>query len=125
MVNFFAVGLGGFVGASLRYFMGALPVFANISFPVATLLINFIGAFIIGFVALSAVHFDTLHPAVILFFKTGLCGGFTTFSTFSLETMELISDGRLASALAYALLSVALCLCAIYIGRYVFLLLFS
>ncbi len=125
MVEFFAVGAGGFIGASLRYFMGSLPLFAQVSFPVATLLINFIGAFVIGFVALSAIHFDSLHPAVVLFFKTGLCGGFTTFSTFSLETMELISSGRFSSALIYALLSVALCLCAIYLGRSMFLFLFA
>ena len=74
MFNFFAVGMGGFIGASLRYFMSSLPVFTQINFPAATLLINFLGAFIIGLVAVSAIHFEGLHPAVVLFFKTGLCG---------------------------------------------------
>lgn len=58
--------------------MSSLPVFTQINFPAATLLINFLGAFIIGLVAVSAIHFEGLHPAVVLFFKTGLCGGFTT-----------------------------------------------
>ena len=125
MFNFFAVGMGGFIGASLRYFMSSLPVFTQINFPAATLLINFLGAFIIGLVAVSAIHFEGLHPAVVLFFKTGLCGGFTTFSTFSLETMELVAKGRIFTAAVYSMASVALCLCAIYLGKMVFTALFS
>ena len=125
MFNFFAVGMGGFIGASLRYFMSSLPVFSQISFPAATLLINFLGAFIIGLVAVSAIHFEGLHPAVVLFFKTGLGGGFTTFSPFSLETMELIAGGRIFAAALYAIASIALCLCAIYLGRTIFMMIFS
>ena len=125
MLDFLAVGMGGFLGASMRYAINFIPFFSFINFPAATLLINFSGAFMIGMITAWSEHFKDAGPISILFLKTGLCGGFTTFSTFSLETMELRGNGRIAAGISYAALSVVLCLLAIYVSRPVFYIIFS
>ena len=85
MIKYLCVGLGGAVGAMLRYLIGLVPVGASNGFPIKTLLINILGAFVIGVLAvLGEKH--SLPPLLVLTLKTGVCGGFTTFSTFSLET---------------------------------------
>ena len=85
-MNCLAVGLGGFVGAVCRYLLGLIPLRNGHGFPVTTMIVNVLGAFAIGcIVGLVAKHTD-LDPRVVLFLKTGICGGFTTFSTFALET---------------------------------------
>lgn len=112
MIPCICVGLGGFVGASLRYLCGLLP-FAG-GFPLITLLINLTGSFCIGLIA--AISGQWLSPNLTLFLKTGLCGGFTTFSTFSLETFQLIDGGKTPVAIAYGVLSVCLCLLGVFLG---------
>ncbi|MEG1641895.1 MAG: fluoride efflux transporter CrcB [Synergistaceae bacterium] len=123
-MEFLAVGLGGFIGASLRYAMSIIPFFSLINFPVATLAINFLGAFLIGLITVTTLHFESIQPYAILFMKTGLCGGFTTFSTFSLEIMDLLANGRIFTGIFYATLSVVICVFAIYISRLVFQVIF-
>ena len=118
-MEFLMVGAGGFAGAALRHAMGMIPLFSFFNFPVATLVINFLGAFLIGLVTMAAIHFDP-HRYIILFLKTGLCGGFTTFSTFSLETIDLINAGRPVAGILYAVLSVVICVLAIYLSRLLF-----
>lgn len=108
------VGLGGGLGAVARYLLSLVPVSPD--FPLATLLTNFLGAVVIGGVASLAGSLPMAHNAV-LFLKTGLCGGFTTFSTFSLETVTLLDERRYAAGCGYALLSVGLCLCGVLLGR--------
>lgn len=115
MIECLAVGMGGFIGASLRYIMG-LIVIKDSSFPLMTMMINIIGAFLIGIIAALASKYN-LDSRWVLFFKTGICGGFTTFSTFSLESMNLISDGKLAIAMAYIFLSIILCLLFVWLGN--------
>ena len=79
MIKCLCVGLGGAVGAMLRYLIGLVPVGASNGFPVKTLLINILGAFVIGVLAvLGDKH--SLPPLLVLTLKTGVCGGFTTFS---------------------------------------------
>lgn len=114
MVECLAVGAGGFIGAMLRYLMG-LITFEKSSFPIMTLIINIIGAFMIGIVVALASKYH-LDSRLVLFLKAGVCGGFTTFSTFSLESMTLLSDGRYLMATGYILLSVSLCLLFVYLG---------
>lgn len=115
MIECLAVGMGGFIGASLRYIMGFI-VIKDSTFPLMTMLINIIGAFLIGIIAAIASKYN-LDSRWVLFLKTGICGGFTTFSTFSLESMNLISDGKLAIAMMYIFLSIILCLLFVWLGN--------
>lgn len=114
-MNFLAVAFGGAIGAAGRYAISLMPVKAE--FPVLTLLTNVLGAILIGFIAgVAAGNADTSENAV-LFWKTGVCGGFTTFSTFSLETLRLLEGGQTGAGLLYAGASVVLCVAGVYIGE--------
>ena len=115
--NCFAVGAGGFVGAVFRYLVGFIPQLQRGAFPLATLLINVAGAVLIGAVAEKAGSVSGMNPTLLLFLKVGVCGGFTTFSTFSLEGVGLLESGRTGLFFLYALLSVALCLGGVLLGR--------
>ena len=107
MLECLIVGAGGALGAILRHLVGMVPLTPENGFPVKTFLINVIGSFIIGLVAALAAKY-TLNPRLVLFLKVGICGGFTTFSTFSLETSELIRSGAYTAAVLYVLLSAGL-----------------
>ena len=117
MIQILSVGAGGFIGAVLRFFMGKLPLKEMTIFPVNTLLINLIGAFAIGLVAAAGSRYGAENSNLVLFLKVGLCGGFTTFSTFSLEGLALIQEGDFLIFMAYAVSSVALCLLAVWLGH--------
>ena len=84
-MGFLAVALGGAIGAMGRYAISLIP--AKTAFPILTLITNFLGAVLIGFIVGLVSKRDDLSPSVVLFWKTGVCGGFTTFSTFSLVRM--------------------------------------
>ena len=117
MIQILSVGAGGFMGAVLRFLMGKLPLKEMTIFPVNTLLINLIGAFVIGIAAAIGARQGIENSGIMLFLRVGLCGGFTTFSTFSLEGLALIQEGHLFMFFAYAVLSVALCLLAVWLGH--------
>ena len=105
MMGLLCVGAGGALGAMGRYGLGLIPLGSEL--PLMTLLINFLGSVAIGaIVETSELAAGALSREAVLFLKVGLCGGFTTFSTFSLETLELIEGGQYAIAGAYALVSV-------------------
>ena len=114
--NCIAVGCGGALGSVCRYLLGFLPV-PHEGFPFVTLGVNILGAFLIGLVIAFAGKHGSADPRWILFLQVGFCGGFTTFSTFSNETFLLIQNGKILSAAVYILLSVALCVCAVWGGR--------
>ena len=114
MSRFLWVALGGALVAVLRYAVSLIPVRGG--FPVLTLLTNLLGALLIGFIA-GAAEISAPSPGLILFAKTGLCGGFTTFSTFSLESYTLIKAGQKGTAVLYIALSVGLCLLGIWLGH--------
>lgn len=116
-MEFICAAAGGFFGAGGRYLASALPLWKNAAFPWGTLLINLAGAALIGFLAGIGERRPDISPGWITFWKTGVCGGFTTFSTFSLETLTLLEKGRLPLALAYAAGSVALCVLGVWAGR--------
>lgn len=106
MLNCLVVALGGGIGACLRYLIGLLPLKEPFTFPVKTLFINILGCFVIGLIASLAAKTTSLSPRTVLFIKTGLCGGFTTFSTFALETETLLKTGHIGLAILYVALSV-------------------
>ena len=101
------VGIGGFIGSVCRYLIGLIPLSPSNGFPVKTLVINVAGAFAIGLIAATAAKNADISPRIVLLLKTGICGGFTTFSTFALEISDLIRGGSWAAAAAYILLSPA------------------
>ena len=106
MLNCLVVALGGGIGACLRYLIGLIPLKEPFTFPVKTLFINLLGCFVIGLIAAIVAKTTSLSPRTVLFIKTGLCGGFTTFSTFALETETLIKTGHIGIAILYVALSV-------------------
>ncbi|MEM6373148.1 MAG: fluoride efflux transporter CrcB [Pseudomonadota bacterium] len=110
------VALGGAIGASLRWLTGVavLRALGPTDFPLAILSVNVIGSFLMGVFVVAATHkgLTQLSPFVM----TGLLGGFTTFSAFSLETMTLIERGAVGQASLYVLLSVGLSVGALAIG---------
>lgn len=114
MENLLFVALGGALGASARYGLSLLP--AKGDFPVMTLLTNLLGALLIGFVVGLAGQ-NGWSQGRLLFWKTGVCGGFTTFSTFSLESLNLLQKGKAGPAGLYILLSVAGCLAGVALGQ--------
>ena len=118
MVNCIIVGMGGFFGAIARYLIGLIPINPQSGFPIKTLLINIVGAFLIGFVVAIGVKKDW-SPQWILFLKVGICGGFTTFSSFALETNQLLERGEVWWAMLYVVLSVIGAMAAVYISQYV------
>ncbi len=113
------VALGGAVGSVGRYGTSNLVErFLGADFPWATLIENVLGAFIVGaFVALATVEQRGLaNPNLRLLVVVGFCGGFTTFSAFSLQTVHLIRDGQLMAAAGNIVASVAFCLIAVWFG---------
>ena len=100
-----------------RYAVGLIPALQRGAFPLHTLLINLGGAILIGMAAASAQRWTNLSPTLLLFWRVGICGGFTTFSTFSLESLTLLEHGRTGLFALYALLSVALCLVGVWLGK--------
>ena len=106
MLNCLVVALGGGIGACLRYLIGLIPLKEPFIFPVKTLVINLLGCFVIGLVASLALKNSSLSSKLVLFIKTGFCGGFTTFSTFAFETETLIKTGQSGLAVLYVALSV-------------------
>ncbi|MCM1284895.1 MAG: fluoride efflux transporter CrcB [Acetobacter sp.] len=113
MLNCVLVGFGGFIGAVLRYLVSLIPIKNPVSFPVNTFIINIAGAFAIGCIAFAVSKNENIDPKLLLFLKVGICGGFTTFSTFSLETAELLNGGSVVSAVVYVLASVVLSVLAV------------
>ena len=97
-----AVGIGGAIGASLRFFLGQIIIY-KAGFPLATLIANYIGCFMLSYLMSGKLLKDS--PNIKLALTTGLLGSFTTFSTFSSETISLISDHLYGTAFLYVVLS--------------------
>lgn len=117
MLDCIVIGLGGFTGSVLRYLAGKIPHGNPAGFPINTLLINVLGSFVIGLAAAFAAKHSGLNPRLVLFIKVGLCGGFTTFSSFSLETFNLLRSGSYGTAVTYAILSAALGVLAVVLAH--------
>ncbi|MFM7773793.1 MAG: fluoride efflux transporter CrcB [Candidatus Kapaibacterium sp.] len=110
------IGLGGSLGSIARALCTSLsPAPSPGSFPIATLVVNVVGCLIIGSVYGSLAQ-TKLSSSAVAFLTTGFCGGFTTFSAFSMETVTLLRDGHTTMAMLYGVLSVALGIVATGIG---------
>ena len=112
--NILLVGLGGGIGSMLRY--GASLLFSSRYFPYTTLAVNIIGSLMIGLVLGMSFKSEYFLTNWKLFLATGICGGFTTFSAFSAENMELLQQGRYSLAIIYIVLSVILGIAAAALG---------
>lgn len=110
-----AVGIGGFFGSVLRYLIGLIEIQENSIFPINTLIVNMIGTLLISLIAFYITKNVDYNENMILFLKVGLCGGFTTFSTFALETGELIRNGNTVIAFSYVIISVILGITIIFL----------
>jgi CrcB protein len=113
MTAYLAVAGGGALGAVLRFMVSRALTSPQTTFPVATLLINIVGSFALG---LLLRGFPMADPALRLALTVGVCGGFTTFSTFSAELMVMIEQQAWGRAVAYGLASIAGGLVATIIG---------
>ncbi len=112
MERYFLVGLGSALGGMARYW---LTMAGNVwwgSFPWGTLVINILGSAVIG----AVMGMTSLPPNLRLFLMTGICGGFTTFSAFSLQTLEMLERGSWPQAAAYGAASVGLCVAGCWLG---------
>lgn len=120
MTTILAIAGGGALGSVLRYLIGRLVQgAAHTGFPSGTLVVNVAGCLAVG--ALSR-HFlnNEIHPVLRAALIVGFCGGFTTFSTFSLETIGLLSGGAAGKAMVYVAASLILCLAATAMGFYLY-----
>lgn len=117
--DFVAIGMGGALGAVARYALGLLGIRHRSGFPIMTLMINIVGALVIGLIAAWVGKHAKLDGRLVLFLKVGLCGGFTTFSSFALETFGLVQAGSASVGLVYAVLSVILCVLACAIPQFI------
>lgn len=113
MANALAVALGGAAGALLRYLVGLS--LNRESFPWGTLLVNLLGSLLIGLFVALAVRQKWAEPWQ-LFAVTGVLGGFTTFSAFSIENLRMVQEGRIGMALAYGLGSIIAGLALAWVG---------
>ncbi|MFD1251922.1 MULTISPECIES: fluoride efflux transporter CrcB [Devosia] len=118
MMAFALVGIGGAIGAMGRYGLSQLiGRLLPMSFPLATLLVNILGSLAMGvFVGLMARLLPAWQAEARLFVAVGILGGFTTFSSFSLDTIVLMERGALIEAGLYVVLSVVVCLAGLYLG---------
>ena len=110
--------IGGFIGSVFRYLIGLSPVLRQGALPLQTLLVNVVGAIFIGMILKWTQSGVVVNEQLTLFLRIGICGGFTTFSTFSQETAAMIQEGRWLPAFSYALLSVGLCVLGVFLGQW-------
>ncbi|MGL4450856.1 MAG: fluoride efflux transporter CrcB [Sarcina sp.] len=116
----FVVGCGGFIGASLRYLISLWATKGmGPGFPFGTLIVNILGAIIIGFVTEMSLRTTVVSPTMKTFITTGMMGGLTTFSTFSLETMTIFSHGNVGLGSLNIILNLGLSLVGVVIGQFI------
>jgi CrcB protein len=120
MATYLWVAAGSALGGMARFWLAtAVAAVMGPAFPWGTLLINTVGSAVIGlFSALTgSAGRLSVPPEIRIFVMVGLCGGFTTFSSFSLQTLELVQAGEVLRAGAYVLASVLLCLTFVWLGH--------
>ena len=117
MKEFIIVGIGSFFGGGLRYAVGRIVgVGASTAFPLSTFVVNIVGCLLIGMLSTIALRQGWLIPTMRLLLITGFCGGFTTFSTFISENVNLYSSGHQLMSLAYMSASIIVGIAAFWLG---------
>ena len=116
---FLLVGIGGFIGSVGRIFSQQLAQrWFPLDFPIGTLAVNVIGSFVIGLIYGISEHNHFFSTETKLFLTAGLCGGFTTFSSFSYEALNLMRTGEYSTAMLYVVLGVLSGLLFVFLGFY-------
>jgi fluoride exporter len=114
------IGIGGLAGSLLRYSLSVLTVhFWDDGFPVGTLIINLTGSFFLGWFSSKFIAAKRLSPSLTSFISTGFIGSYTTFSTFSLETIHLLEAGEYINGLLYVIISLLAGLLLVRLGVYI------
>jgi fluoride exporter len=117
MLSFFWVALGGAVGSALRFGVNlTAPQLLGTGFPWATFIVNILGSFVMGLLSAVLIEKFSDQPDLRLFITTGVLGGFTTFSAFSLDVFGLMQRGENSVAIVYVLASVSLSILAVFAG---------
>ncbi len=120
MQQLLSICLGGAIGTGARYLVGLGAAAAlGTGFPYGTLIVNTVGSFLIGVVLVLGVDFEVLPPPWRLFLATGVMGGFTTYSSFNYETLELVKGGAWTLAALNVLGTLAAAALAGLLGAYV------
>ena len=119
MLNVFIVGIGGFIGSALRYLVAgwAQGLSNSLDFPYGTLTVNLVGCFVIGFLGQLAEARGVFAPETRLLVFIGLLGGFTTFSSFGNDTLNLARSGQMFNALGNVAVNVVFGLLLVWLGR--------
>lgn len=118
MLKIVLVGFGGMLGSVLRYLMNLYaPKVLGTEFPFATLFVNVLGGVFIGFVMGVTQSYEDFSPELRLFLTTGIAGGFTTFSAFSYETMNLLTSDTYWVGIWNIACNVLLSLVAVFVGK--------
>jgi len=117
MLNYIIVSAGAAIGGALRYGISSY-IQRNISvvFPYGTLVVNVVGTFILGIIMFYLNEKEFIGNEFRLFLTVGFCGGFTTFSTFSYETLTLFRDSEFGLAIYNVVLNVVLCMIGVYLA---------
>ena len=117
MINLLAIAIGGAIGAVFRYVLGnQISIIFGTNFPFSILIINVIGSFFMGMAIESFNLFSTSNEPLQKFFTVGILGAFTTFSTFSLDAVDLILKNRFSDAFIYIFASVILAIGFLFLG---------
>ncbi|MCK7517827.1 MAG: fluoride efflux transporter CrcB [Ignavibacteriales bacterium] len=117
MINYFLVIIGSAIGGGLRYWLSnVVQKNFSVTFPYGTLAVNILGCFILGIIIFVLDEKELLNSQIKIFLTIGLCGGFTTFSTFSLETFNLIRDSEYLFAALNIIASLLLCIAGVFLA---------
>lgn len=111
------VGIGGFIGAILRYILSSMIQNDGSSFPMGTLIVNFIGTLLLGMVVYSAELFEFINQDIRVFLSIGVLGAFTTMSTFGLESFNMFEDGNYVVLGLYLASTILLVFLGMFVAR--------
>ena len=115
-----AVFIGGGIGSILRFLVNKIEIISENNFPYSTFISNFLGCFILGLVLGYFIKSENPNSVLFVFLTVGLCGGFTTFSSFSYENLQLLQNGEILTFLVYLLGSLIIGIISVYIGMLIF-----